>query len=389
MSNWKPYQLLMPGTILYGPGSLDNLGTKIKKLGKKTLIVTDDTMMKEGHVDKLKVVLEAQNLEFAVFDKVNFEPTTTIVDEGLKIFKEENCDFLIALGGGSPIDAAKAIGVMSTNSGKLTDYMGIDKITDPVPHVAAIAATSGSGSETTRFAVIDDIEKEEKMLMGSAYIVPAIAVDDPLLTMSLPPKTTAATGIDAFCHAAEAFISLKSQPITDELALSAVRRISKYLRRAWANGDDLEARCEMMLASLEGGIAFSNTSGTIIHGMSRPIGAVFHIPHGMSNAVLLSSCMEFAMMGAPEKFAILAEAMGENVTGMPVMKAAKIAVEAMKQLCDDINIPTISGLGVDKGKFFLVTPKMAQNALNSKELANTPRKATIDDIISIYKKGLN
>jgi len=263
---------------------------------------------------------------------------------------------------------------MATNPGKLTDYMGIDKMVAPAPPLVAIATTSGTGSEVTKFTIIADVENDVKMLIGSPYVTATVAVDDPLLTMTVPAKTTAATGVDALTHAVEAFISIKSQPLTDVIALSSIKRISKYLRRAWANGDDLEARSQMMLAAMEAGIAFNNASVTIVHGMSRPIGALFHVPHGISNAVLLPTCMEFAMMGTPEKFVVLAEAMGEDVTGMSTMKAAKVAVEAMRQLNDDLQIPSISGLGIDKDKFMAAADKMAQDALNSGSPGNTPRK---------------
>jgi 1,3-propanediol dehydrogenase len=384
----KPFQILMPPTVLYGSGCLENMGPKVKPLGRKALVVTDEIMYKVGYVDKVKEILESQGIQFVVYDKANTEPTTIFVDEGLKMYKENECDFLVAIGGGSPIDTAKAIGAMVTNPGKLTDYMGIDKMIAPAPPIVAIATTSGTGSEVTKFTIIADVENDVKMLIGSPYIMATVAVDDPLLTMSVPPKTTAATGIDALTHAIEAYISVKSQPFTDVVALSAIRRIAKYLRRAWSNGDDLEARSEMMLAAMEAGIAFNNSSVTIVHGMSRPIGANFHVPHGISNAVLLPDCMEFAMMGAPEKFAVIAEAMGENVTGMSAMKAARVAVEAIKQLNDDLRIPSISGLGIDKEKFMALVPKMAQDALNSGSPGNTPRKASKEDIIEIYKKAL-
>ena len=384
----KAFQISMPPTVLYGFGCLQNLGVKVKNLGGKALIVTDEIMCKIGHVDKVKAILKEQEIEFEIYDKVNTEPTTIFVNEGLELYREEKCDFLIAIGGGSPIDTAKAIGALVTNPGKLTDYMGIDKMVAPAPPIVAIATTSGTGSEMTKYTIIADVENNVKMLIGSSYVMSTIAVNDPVLTMTLPAKTTAATGIDALTHAVEAYISIKSQPVIDVIALSSVRRIAKYLRIAWADGNNMEARSQMMMASMEAGIAFSNSSVTIVHGMSRPIGALFHIPHGISNAVLLPAAMEFAMMGTPEKFVVLAEALGENVTGIPTMKAAKIAVEALKQLNDDLQIPSISGLGIDKDKFMSVSNKMAQDALNSGSPGNTPRKVTKQDIIEIYKKAL-
>jgi len=360
----------------------------MKHLGGKALIVTDEIMCNIGPVDKIKAMLKEQEIKYEIYDKVNTEPTTIFVNEGLKLYREEKCDFLIAIGGGSPIDTAKAIGALATNPGKLTDYMGMDKMVAPAPPIVAIATTSGTGSEMTKFTIIADVENNVKMLIGSPYIMATIAVNDPILTITLPAKTTAATGIDALTHAVEAYISRKNQPLIDVIALSSIRRIAKYLRIAWANGDNMEARSQMMIASMEAGIAFNNSSVTIVHGMSRPIGALFHVPHGISNAVLLPAAMEFAMMGVPEKFAILAEALGENVVGIPTLKAARIAVEALKELNGDLQIPSISGLGIDKEKFMAVAEKMAQDALDSGSPGNTPRKVTKQDIIDIYKKAL-
>ncbi len=384
----KASQIIMPPTVLYGFGCLQNLGAKMKPLGGKALLVTDEIMCNIGYVDKVKAILEEQEIKFETYDKVNTEPTTIFVNEGLKLFKEKKCDFLIAVGGGSPIDTAKAIGAMATNPGKLSDYMGMGKMVAAAPPIVAIATTSGTGSEMTKYTIIADVENNVKMLIGSPHIMATIAVSDPTLTMTLPAKTTAATGIDALTHSVEAYISIKSQPFIDVIALSSIRRIAKYLRIAWADGDNMEARSQMMIAAMEAGIAINNSSVTIVHGMSRPIGVLFHVPHGISNAVLLPAGMEFAMMGVPEKFAVLAEALGENVVGIPTIKAAKVAVEALKQLNDDLQIPSISGLGIDKDKFMAVAEKMAQDALNSGSPGNTPRNVTKQDIIDIYKKAL-
>ncbi|MGD9567378.1 MAG: iron-containing alcohol dehydrogenase [Sedimentibacter sp.] len=382
------YQILIPSTVLYGAGSIEQLGNKVKPMGSKALIVSDKVMTDSGNVEKIQNILIQQDIGFEVYNEVNGEPTDVMIEKGLNIYKNGNCDFLVGIGGGSPIDAAKAIGLMANNPGNIVDYMGSGKVKNPLPPVVAIATTSGTGSEVTQFTIIADTKNDVKMLIGSPYIVPKLAVNDPLFTMSVPAKTTAATGIDAFTHAIEAYISKKSHPFTETMSLSAISRISKYIRRAWANGDDIEARSQMMIASMEAGIAFSNASVTIVHGMSRPIGAVFHIAHGISNAVLLPKCMEFALMGAPEKFAKVAEAMGENIEGLTTMEAAKKAVEAIKQLNDDLEIPSISGLGIDKEKFLAVASKMAQDALNSGSPANTPRKVSLEQIVQIYKDSL-
>ncbi len=382
------YQILMPSTVLYGAGCIELLGDKVKPLGKKALIVSDKVMTGAGYIEKVQNIFNKQNIMCEVYNEVNGEPTDLMIYKGVDIYRSKNCDFLVGIGGGSPIDAAKAIGLMVNNPGDIRDYMGMGKVKEPLPPVVAIATTAGTGSEVTQFTIIADTQNDVKMLIGSPYIIPKISVNDPLLTMSVPAKTTAATGIDAFTHAIEAYISKKSHPFTEVMSLSAMSRISKYLRRAWANGDDLEARSQLMMASMEAGIAFNNASVTIVHGMSRPIGAIFHIAHGISNAVLLPSCMEFALMGAPEKFAKVAETMGENISGLSTMEAARKAIEAIKHLTEDIEIPTISGLGLDKDNFIVAIPKMAQDAINSGSPANTPRKATLEEIMKIYKIAL-
>ncbi|MBC7332698.1 MAG: iron-containing alcohol dehydrogenase [Synergistetes bacterium] len=385
---WKSYDVRLPETILYGMGALASVGNEVKRLGKKALLVTDSIMEKLGYVDNIKKRIEAEGVSVVVYSGVNTEPTVSHVEEGLKLYLEEKCDVIVALGGGSPIDVAKAIGILATNGGLITDYMGINKVKNPIPPVVAIPTTSGTGSEVTKFTIITDTVKDVKMLIGSILIVPKVAIDDPELTLTMPPKTTAATGIDAFTHAIEAYISRKSHPFTDVFARSAIQRIARYIRRAWSVPDDIEARSQMMLASLEAGVAFSNASVTIVHGMSRPIGAVFHVPHGISNAVLLPVCMEFCMIGSLEKFADVAKLMGEQVDGLPLWKAAEKAVEAIKQLCKDLQIPTITGLGIDREKFIEKIPKMAEDALASGSPGNAPRVVTKEDIMELYKKAL-
>jgi alcohol dehydrogenase class IV len=293
----------------------------------------------------------------------------------------------VALGGGSPIDTAKAIGILETNGGKIADYMGVGKVQKPTLPLVAIATTAGTGSEMTKVTIINDTANDVKMLISSPWIIPTVAVADPTLTLTMPPSITAATGLDAFCHAAEAYVSKKEQPITDILALKAIRLISQNLRRAWCDGDDLEARENMMLAATLGGIAFSNSSVTLIHGMSRPIGALFHIAHGISNAVLLPVWAEYTCISKPEKFAAIAEAMGENVSGLSVPQAARKSVDAITALCNDVEIPPIRKLIPDKAAFEQQLGKMAHDAVASGSPANNPRFVTEEKIIELYKKA--
>ena len=384
----KAYEFLEPSTIIYGENSLEKATDKISQLGRKALVVSDKVMTEIGNVKKVTDMLEKQKTESILYNEVNTEPEDNFVRRGAEIYKNNSCDFLIALGGGSPIDTAKAIGAIVTNSGEIADYMGIGKITKALPPLVAIPTTAGTGSEVTRFTIISDTTNNVKMLIGSEYLIPRIAIVDPMFTITMPANTVAATGIDALTHAIEAYTSVKNQPLSDIMALSAIKRIARYLSRSWSNSNDIEARSEMMLAAMEAGIAFNNSSVTIVHGMSRPIGALFHVPHGISNAVLLATCMKFAIMGTPERFADVSKAMGVNTGDLSSLDAAKKGVLAVQELCDDVEIPTITGLGIDADEFMAKADKMASDALASGSPNNTVRIPTKEQIIELYKNSL-
>lgn len=381
------YRFLTPPIIYYGLGTLEGACDKLAKIGNKPLVVTDKIMTNIGYADRVVNYLKKQKLEISLFNEVNTEPTDRYVEKGTNLFKENHCDFLIALGGGSPIDTAKAISLMVSNPGEIQDYIGLGKVKQNGPPIVAIPTTSGTGSEVTQFTIITDTKKDVKMLIGSEYLIPKIAINDPALTMTVSPSITAATGIDALTHAIEAYTSRRHQPLADNFALSSIKRISKYLRRAWANGDDEEARSEMMLAAMEAGMAFNNSSVTIVHGMSRPLGALFHISHGISNAVLLPTCLEYAIMGLPERFANIAKAMGAKDSNLSDLDLAKEGLILIKKLCEDVEIPSISGLGIDKNNFTKRLDKMATDALASGSPYNTVRKPSKEDIIKIYEKS--
>lgn len=376
---------LTPQKIITGINSLDKSGSYIRELGKKALIVTDAVMVGTGNVKKLTDVLDKHEVNYELFSEINNEPTDEMVYQGVILYTQANCDFLIALGGGSPIDAMKAIGAMTTNQGQLNEYMG-KEIKNPPPGMVAIPTTAGTGSEATQFTIISDTKQNVKMLLKGAVLLPALAVVDPELTVSVPPKVTAATGIDALTHAIEAYTSKKAQPLSDTFALSACKRIFANLQKAYSDGSDLEARQQMSIASLEAGIAFNNSSVTIIHGMSRPIGALFHVPHGVSNAMLMGECLQFAAPGAPERFAVIAKEVGLCQAGTSAIAAAETLVAQVVKLCADIHIPTLAEFGVDRAAFFENIDKMANDALVSGSPANTQRDVSKEDIIEIYKK---
>jgi len=377
---------LIPPVLITGSGSSEKVGEESKKLGvKKALIVTDQVMVKLGVLEGVKKALEQSKIQFAIYDAVATEPTVDYVKEGLKSFKDNGCDVLVAVGGGSPIDTAKAIAIMGTNPGFIEDYKGLGKVVKEGVPLIAIPTTAGTGSEVTQFTIITDTKTSVKMLIGSPFVMPKVAIVDPLLSLSSPRGLTAAVGIDSLTHAIEAYVSVKAQPMSDIFCLSAIELISGNLRQAWANGNNVEAREKTMLGALQAGIAFTNSSVALVHGMSRPIGAYFHVAHGASNAALLGVVTEFSLIGNPARYAHIARAMGENVMGLTDLEATQLAAKAIKTLIKDIQIPSLRGLGVEKGKLEQVAPKMAEDAIASGSPGNNPRQATKDDIVELYK----
>jgi len=384
----QTYQFKAPSVIVNGPGAAKEVGSFAKGLGKKALIVTDSNLEKFGLLKEVRASLETAGVPFVVYDKVVTEPTMDYTEEGLKVYKGGQADFLIAVGGGSPMDTAKSIAALSTNPGKITDFMGANKVPKPGAPLIAIPTTAGTGSEVTPFTIITDTARDVKMLIASPYIIPRVALVDPLMTLTMPQEITAATGLDALTHAIEAYVSVKAQPITDTLALQAIRVISANLRQAWSNGDNLEARTNMVMGALQAGLAFANSSVALVHGMARPIGAYFHAAHGVSNAALLPTVIEFSVLGNPRRYADIAEAMGEMTEGFSLLDAAYLAAEAVKRLNDDLKVPNLEGLGVEEKKFHSVVKQMAADAIASGSPGNNPRKATPEEIVELYKKAL-
>jgi alcohol dehydrogenase class IV len=384
----QTYQFKTSSVIVCGPGSAKEVGALARGLGKKALLVTDSNLEKFGLPQEVRSSLETAGVPFAVYDKVVSEPTIDYAEEGLKVYRGAQADFLVAVGGGSPMDAAKAIAVLSANPGKIGDFMGANKIPNPGAPLIAIPTTAGTGSEVTPFTIITDTARDVKMLIASPHIFPRAALVDPLMTLSMPRDITAATGLDALTHAIEAYVSLKAQPITDTLALQAIRMIAANLRQAWSNGDNLEARTGMMFGALQAGLAFANSSVALVHGMARPIGAYFHVPHGISNAALLPTVIEFSILGNPRRYADIAVAMGEITEGLSLLDAAYLAAGAVRRLNQDLKVPTLRGLGVEEKKFASVVNQMAADAIASGSPGNNPRKATQEEIVDLYRKAL-
>ncbi len=377
-------QFIMPKKIFYGENALNDASQLFSSFGQKPLIVTDPVMVKLGNVKKITDILEAVKIEYEIFDGITGEPTDKMIECGVKIWNDNNCDFLIAIGGGAPIDSMKAIGVIASSGGSINDYLG-KVITTPVAPMIAIPTTSGTGSEATQFTIITNTEKDIKMLLKGSVLIPDLAIVDPVFTLSAPPSVTAATGLDALCHATEAYTSRKAQPMTDNLALSAIKKIFKYLPIAYSEADNLEARTQLSIASLEAGIAFNNASVTVIHGMSRPIGALFHVPHGISNAMLMTECFKYVYDGALQRFADMARAIDVASSQDSDENAAEKFILACQDICNKCNIPTLSDYGIDLYKFRQAMPKMANDAVASGSPSNTIKELNTEDILKIYE----
>lgn len=375
----------IPSHILVGKDALSSAGTYLKSYGNRACIVTGKHVGKSPMMDKLKKTLEKEHIAYYVFDGITGEPTDKMIEEGLAAYKSANCQLVIGIGGGSPLDSAKAIAAMAVNEGKIADYNG-KEITGKVPGIVAIPTTSGTGSEATKFTIITDQEKDIKMLLKGDCLVPDLAIVDPDFTMDMPKSVTAATGLDALTHAVEAYTSKKAFSMTDIYAISAVKRIMKYLPRAYQNGYDATAREEMSLAALEAGICINNSSVTIVHGMSRPIGALFHVPHGMSNAMLLKECLGFALDGAYDRFADLARAIGAATESDSDELAAKALLVEIEKLCKICEIPTLREYGIKEEDFMPVVEKMAEDAVASGSPGNTRKTVTKEDCVAIYHR---
>lgn len=373
----------IPSMSFIGEGALISAENDICQLGKKALIVTGKSMIRQGHVEKLISMLSAHEINNCIFSDIPTEPTDTIVEAGVTAYRENSCDFIIGFGGGSPLDSAKAIGAMITNPGKIADYNG-KVISKPLPPLVAIPTTAGTGSEVTPFTIIADTEHNIKMLLKGDVIMPAIAVVDPEFSLQTPRNVTIATGLDALTHAVEAYSSKKAFCESDLFALSAIRRIFLNLPLVLENPENKSAREQMSIAAYEAGISFSNSSVTVVHGMSRPIGALFHVAHGISNAMLLKNCLAYVADGAYDRFAVLGREIGVASHTDGDIDATEKFITAVFKLCELCEVPTLEQYGIDKDKFFALMDKMATDALDSGSPANTRKPLDKEDILNIY-----
>ncbi len=380
-------QIVLPRIIQVGAGASTEIGNVLKSLGcKKPLIVTDKMMVQLGYVEHVRAQLSYSDIDVDVYADTVPEPTDVSILAGVEKIQQGNFDSIIAIGGGSPIDSAKAMAVLGKYGGKIRDYKVPRIVNELGLPIIAIPTTAGTGSEVTRVTVITDEEQDEKMLCMGMGFMPVAALVDFELTISLPARTTADTGIDALTHAMEAYVSKKANPYTDSQAIQAMGLLAPNLRRAYHDGEDKEAREAMMLGATLAGIAFSNASVALVHGMSRPIGAFFHVPHGLSNAMLLPCVTEYSISASSARYADCARAMTVASQSDSDNVANKKLMNELVAINDELNVPSPADYGIEKSDFFDVLEIMAEQALASGSPANNPRVPTKGEIVDIYKK---
>lgn len=381
----KPAVFRVPEAIFYGRGSSEKVGAEAAARGKKALIISDKIMDQLGYVSECRTYLQEVGVQSEVYLGVASEPTDEYVAEALELLQKQQCDLVISVGGGSCIDTAKAIAVLATNGGYIGEYMGGKKLAQnaPVPHIA-IPTTAGTGSEATDVTVITNSSNDVKMMIKQPAFMPSVAIVDPMLTLSSPKNVTSATGVDALSHAVEAYLSKKAHPMTDTIAISAMKLIVENILTAYNVGDNVDAREAMSLGSLQAGMAFSNASVCLVHGMSRPIGALFHVPHGISNAMLLPAVLEFSQEACVDRLADIGRVFQPDNESLTNEEAAEVAVQSIKELCRKLNIPNLRGWGIDEEAFTNAVGKMADDAIDSGSPGNNPRVPTQSELEELY-----
>jgi alcohol dehydrogenase class IV len=376
----------IPPVLRIGAGSTDTVGELVTSLGaRRPLIVTDGFLVSSGVAGRVAELLRRAGAVVEIYDGTIPDPTTDSLAGGLAAIRAHQADSLVAVGGGSPIDTAKALAVLTVRGGNMRDLKAPYRYDGQALSVIAIPTTAGTGSEATMFTIITDSDSGEKMLCAGRAYLPAAAIVDYELTLSMPPRLTADTGIDALTHAVEAYVSKKANAVSDTFALAAISRIGRCLRPVYANGADTAAREEMMTAATLAGIAFSNASVALVHGMSRPLGAHFHIAHGMANAMLFAEVTAFSVAAAEGRYATCARTLGVATAEDPDAVAAKALVKELRQLAQDLEVPTPAERGVDKAQWDFLVPVMAGQAIASGSPANNPKVPTAQEIEDLYQ----
>ncbi|GAB6085040.1 lactaldehyde reductase [Alkaliphilus crotonatoxidans] len=376
-------RMYFPQLNLFGPGAVKEIGPEIIKMKlKKALVVTDKVLVDIGVAGKVFSVLDQVKIDYVVFSDVKPNPTTKNVYDGLSVLKENNCDFIISIGGGSPQDCAKGVSILATNPGDIREYEGVNKTKNKGLPIIAINTTAGTASEVTINYVITDEERKAKMVLVDSNSLATIAVNDPELMLKMPKDLTAATGMDALTHAIEGFITKGASRLTDTLSLESIKLISESLREAVSEGSNLEARSKMAYGQYITGMAFSNCGLGIVHSMAHQLGGFYDLPHGVCNAVLLPHVMRFNASATGAKLRQVAMAMGEEVEGLSTQEANEAAIKAVEKLSKDVGIPSgLKELGAKEEDF----EKLAELTLLDACTPGNPKEPKKEDIIEIYR----
>lgn len=379
----------VPSTIITGAGASRELAPQLRRRGlDRVLLVTDAFMVSSGLASRIAADLASAGIAAHVFADVQPDPSVDNVLAGLDHLRASGAQAVVALGGGSPIDCAKVIAVLPTNPEPMETFMGRDRVPRAGLPLIAIPTTAGTGSEVTKVAVITDTRRDVKMMMLDPHLLPAVALVDYELTLSMPPALTAAVGVDTVTHGIEAYVSKLATPLTDPLALSCIRLVGEHLETAWREPGHRAAREGMMLAATQGGMAFANSSVALVHGMSRPIGALFHVPHGISNAMLLPAVTRFSVPGAIARYATVTRTLGWAHAGESDGEAVAALVAGLEALNARLGIPRLRAHPrMDEKRFRAALPKMAADALASGSPQNNPVVPTPDQIVELYRQA--
>lgn len=381
------YDFMMPNVNFFGPGVVEKVGERARMLNMNKVLIVTDTFLKNlenGPVKQAELSLQKKHVAYVIFDGVEPNPKIRNIEEGKKLYIENQCDSIITIGGGSAHDCGKGIGIVLSNGDDLPALAGIETLENPLPPLMAVNTTAGTASEITRHAVITNEKTHLKFVVVSWRNVPLVSFNDPMLMLDVPTALTAATGMDALTHCVESYVSTNRNPITDAQAIQGIKLISNYLRRAVANGHDVEARTNMAYASILAGMAFNNADLGYVHAMAHQLGGQYDAPHGACCAVLMPTVERWNIISNPQRFADIAKFLGENIEKLTVMEAADKAIEAMIRISEDVGIPTnIKSLGALPEDF----DKMAENALKDGNAFSNPRVGKKEDIIKLYQQA--
>jgi len=382
--------VVSPGRIELGAGAVERVGGHAARCGDTALLVATERIF-EVHGRTVVDELEAAGVEAVVYTGVRPDPTVENIETAHALYEENGCDLVVTLGGGSSIDTGKGVGILAANDGSIRDFAvdraGYEGVPNPSPPLVAVNTTAGTGSEATRSVVVSDESTSTKFLIVSANVVPDVAIEDPELTVSLPKSHTAFTGIDALTHAIEAYVSVHSYGVPDGFAEHAMERIVRSLPVAWADGENLAARADVLVGQLQAGQAFTNASVALVHGLARPLGAQLHIPHGLANGLILPYVVDFSAMAAPEKYAEVARILGAAKASDRPRTAADAAAEGVVALCEDVNLYGYLdefGEVPSRDAYLGAVDGMVQDAIDSGSPANNPRKPTRDELADLY-----